>query len=160
MKLNKFLLISVVMFLIGFSGRMIWVHINLRTDYENLKEEKEELENMYSILESQQPMIVKEVQMVESIGEFRITHYCGCSKCNGIWGNITKIGTIPQTKHTIAVDPDVISLGSKVIIDGIEYVAEDTGSSIKGNRIDLYVGSHEEAMEKGVIYRNVYKEVK
>ena len=50
---------------------------------------------------------------------------------------------------TIAVDPRVIPLGSKVIIkfeepelqkyNGI-YTARDTGGAIKGNKIDLFMG--------------------
>lgn len=35
-------------------------------------------------------------------------------------------------------------------IDGVVYVAEDTGGAIKGNRIDVFVATHEEAMERGV----------
>ncbi|MFR5613204.1 MAG: 3D domain-containing protein [[Clostridium] innocuum] len=43
--------------------------------------------------------------------------------------------------HTIAVDPDVIPLGSKVLIDGHVYVAEDVGGAVKGNVIDIYSSS-------------------
>ena len=58
--------------------------------------------------------------------------------------------------HTIAVDPDVIPLGSKVEIDGVEYVAEDTGGAIKQKRIDIFVASHSEALKKGVKYQEVF----
>ena len=58
--------------------------------------------------------------------------------------------------HTIAVDKTVIPLGSKVKIDGVEYVAEDTGGAIKQKRIDIFVSSHEEALEKGVKYQEVF----
>lgn len=40
-------------------------------------------------------------------------------------------------------------MGSKVLINGITYVAEDTGSAIKGNKIDVYVNNHSEALRKG-----------
>ncbi len=46
---------------------------------------------------------------------------------------------------TIAVDPSVIPLGSKVYVDGYGYaIASDTGGAIKGNRIDIYLNSSSE----------------
>ena len=57
--------------------------------------------------------------------------------------------------HTIAVDTDIIPLGSTVYIDGVAYVAEDTGGAIKGNRIDIYVEDHALALNKGVDYLDV-----
>ena len=53
--------------------------------------------------------------------------------------------------RTIAVDPRIIPLGSKVEINGRIYIAEDTGGAIKGNRIDMCVSSHSEAYAKGVL---------
>ena len=52
--------------------------------------------------------------------------------------------------QTIAVDPSVIPYGSTVIIDGHEYIAQDCGGAIKGNRIDIYFDSHSEALDFGV----------
>lgn len=63
---------------------------------------------------------------------------------------------MPQAGRTIAVDPDVIPLGSTVKIDGQEYVAEDTGGAIQGNRIDIFVNSHDEAITKGVKMYTIY----
>ncbi|MGB9846914.1 MAG: 3D domain-containing protein [Desulfotomaculales bacterium] len=49
-----------------------------------------------------------------------------------------------------AVDPEVIPLGSVLFVPGYGYVrAEDTGGAIKGNRIDLYFESKEEAFRWG-----------
>ena len=48
-----------------------------------------------------------------------------------------------RTDHTVAVDPSVIPLGSKLLINGIIYTAEDVGSKVKGKVIDVWVG-HEE----------------
>ena len=93
------------------------------------------------------------------LGEFRITRYCTCEICNGQWtGQPTAMGTELTDGRTIAVDPSVIPLGQKVYIEGIgERVAEDTGSAIVGNRIDLFVdASHEEIMDMGVSYLDVY----
>lgn len=91
-----------------------------------------------------------------SLGQFKITAYCNCSKCCGKWaGGPTASGAMPKAGRTIAVDPKVIPLGSKVIIDGHTYIAEDTGGAIKGNKIDLYCSSHAEALSWGVKYKNV-----
>ena len=58
--------------------------------------------------------------------------------------------------RTIAVDPDVIPYGTKVIINGNIFVAEDCGEAIKGNRIDVLCASHELAEQFGVQYAEVY----
>jgi len=50
----------------------------------------------------------------------------------------------------------VIPLGSKLIINGVEYSAEDTGSRIKGNKLDVCVPTHKEALDKGVYYAEVF----
>lgn len=99
---------------------------------------------------------VKETTVL-SLGTFRLTFYCNCSSCCGKWaGGRTASGTIPVQGRTIAVDPDVIPLGSRVLIDGQEYIAEDTGGAIKGNRIDVYMDSHKEALRAGVKNAEVY----
>ena len=87
------------------------------------------------------------------LGEFEITAYCGGTCCSSGTG-ITASGNIAEEGKTIGVDPDIIPLGSKVKIvfsDGTEHVyrADDTGSAINGNIIDLYMESHEEALVFG-----------
>ena len=91
------------------------------------------------------------------LGVFHITHYCQCSICCGPWANgITSTGVTATTNRTIAVDPTVIPYGSKVVINGQVYVAEDCGGAIKNNRIDIYMGSHAEALNSGVFDVEVY----
>ena len=92
----------------------------------------------------------------------RATAYCSCPICCGTWSKDhpsrqgtdyeqhTTLGTVPVAGRTVAVDPEVIPLGSRIILDGHEYTAEDTGSGVKGNHIDIYFDSHEEALEWGV----------
>ena len=83
-------------------------------------------------------------------GVFSTTAYCKCEKCCGVWTDSpTKSGTVPQEGRTIAVDPDVIPLGTQVLIDGQIYTAEDTGSAVKGNVIDIYFSDHKETEEYG-----------
>lgn len=82
---------------------------------------------------------------------FRVTAYCPCATCNGKWvGSKTASGTIPTAGRTIAVDPTIIPYGTEVVINGHTYIAEDSGSAIKGNRIDIFFNSHAEAMNFGV----------
>jgi 3D (Asp-Asp-Asp) domain-containing protein len=64
---------------------------------------------------------------------------------------ITKSGSKAEEGRTIAVDPNLIPLGSLVLIEGIGIRrAEDTGSAIKGPRIDVFINDLEEALKFGV----------
>ena len=91
------------------------------------------------------------------IGRFKLTAYCPCSKCCGKWaGGITSTGVMAKANHTIAVDPNVISYGSKVVVNGHTYTAEDCGGAINGNRIDIYFNTHSEALKFGAQYADVY----
>lgn len=92
----------------------------------------------------------------ELLGRFKLTAYCTCSKCCGKWADgITASGTLATPGRTIAVDKNVIPLGSKVIINGFEYIAEDTGGAIKGNRIDILFPTHQDALQFGIQYADV-----
>ena len=92
-----------------------------------------------------------------ALGSFEVTAYCSCVKCCGQWADgITYTGTKATEGRTIAVDPDVIPLGSKVEIDGVTYIAEDIGGAVDGNRLDLYFNSHDEALSWGRQYREVF----
>lgn len=100
---------------------------------------------------------------VTDLGDFTATHYCSCAKCCGTETGKTATGTQATAERTIAVDPEIIPLGSKVIINNDVsdlipkvYIAEDTGGAIKGNRIDIYCESHQEALELGVKKVKVY----
>lgn len=96
---------------------------------------------------------------LEYIGQFKISHYC-CEPYKHICGDgkgLTRTG-IPVHPGLISVDPSVIPLGSTVVIDGVEYQAEDTGGMIKGNKIDMAVDTHEEAIRLGVYWADVFLE--
>lgn len=91
------------------------------------------------------------------LGEFRLTFYCTCAECNGSTHNYTASGTKLQEGRTIAVDPNVIPLGSLVYIDGYGlFTAEDTGGAIDNNKIDICVSEHEQALALGVDFADVY----
>lgn len=96
------------------------------------------------------------------LGTFEITAYCTGTCCSSGTG-ITASGTVATVGRTIGVDPDLIPLGSTVKIvfeDGTEHIykAEDTGSAIKGNIIDLLVSSHSEGIQFGRQTCRVYVE--
>jgi len=81
---------------------------------------------------------------------FNLTAYCPCKICCGEYANgITATGTVATANRTIAVDPNVIPYGTHVLINGVEYVAEDCGGAIQGNRIDVYFDTHQEALNFG-----------
>ncbi len=91
------------------------------------------------------------------LGTFIVTGYCSCDQCCGEKEKkLTKTETVPKSGHTIAVDPQVLPFGTKVVIDGKMYTAEDTGSVIKGQKIDIYFDTHEEAVIFGRQEKKVY----
>jgi uncharacterized protein YabE (DUF348 family) len=63
----------------------------------------------------------------------------------------------PDGYSTIAVDPRVIPLGTKLWVDGYGYaIAEDIGGAIKGNKIDLYFHSSDDMWDWGSRNVNIY----
>ncbi len=84
--------------------------------------------------------------------EFYVTATAYTAYCNGCSG-ITRTGinlrANPNLK-VIAVDPNVIPLGSKVWVEGYGYaIAGDTGGAIKGMKIDLHVPTKNDAYKFG-----------
>ncbi|WP_242294179.1 3D domain-containing protein, partial [Bacillus cereus group sp. BfR-BA-01381] len=83
------------------------------------------------------------------------TAYTADPSENGTYGGrvLTAMGhdlTANPNMRIIAVDPKVIPLGAKVWVEGYgEAIAGDTGSAIKGNRIDVLMGSKSKAMNWG-----------
>ncbi|WP_368490339.1 3D domain-containing protein [Clostridium sp. BJN0013] len=81
------------------------------------------------------------------------TAYCD----DGITASGAPTKRNPNGYSTIAVDPRVIPLGSRVYVEGYGYaIAEDIGGAIKGNRIDVFVTSDAEAQSWGIRSVNVY----
>lgn len=77
---------------------------------------------------------------------FTATAYCT--------GSTTATGTKPN-EQTIAADPDVLPMGSRIRLSGLEkrynrtYVVGDTGGRIRGRRLDLYMRNCKEAIAFG-----------
>ena len=102
-------------------------------------------------------------EVLVSIGFFELTFYCSCVICCGIWSaehpdNIgtdfvheTASGTELIAGRTIAVDPNVIPFDTEIYITGFGWrTAEDTGSAVIGNIIDIFVGSHDTAHQEAL----------
>ena len=122
------------------------------------KENSSDFENLVEI-KTIEPENLVEIKTIEpeltSLGSFTVTAYCCCKKCCGKeethpdYG-ITATGTKATEGRTIAVDPLIVPLGSTIYLNGNPYIAEDTGSAIKGKRIDLFINNHQKAKEFGV----------
>ena len=56
--------------------------------------------------------------------------------------------TLPPAQEDVAVDPDIIPLGSTVTLGGKTYIAADTG--VYGYTVDVLM-SHEDAAQAGVV---------
>lgn len=90
------------------------------------------------------------------IGACTIAAYCACEECCGRWADgITATG-LPAEPGIVAVDPEVIPLGSTVIIDGQKYLAADTGSGVTGNHVDVFMVDHAATVEHGVQSADVW----
>lgn len=145
-------------------------NIELKTEIETLKEQHEEEINRYkreynstsrsSTSVKRETALSKEAEAY--LGEFTSTGYCtedwrGTGKvhyCNSGTPNIGAMGEEVIPYKTIAVDPNVIPLGSNLKIQdskgNIYYVrANDTGGAIKGYKIDMVCSSHSEALSWG-----------
>lgn len=99
---------------------------------------------------------IKGAPRLRSLGVFKTTGYCPCGKCSAGWGRNTSTGAIASANHTIAVDPRVIPYGTKVMINGVIYTAEDRGGGVKGNHIDIFYNTHGESRMQGVQYAEVF----
>ena len=86
---------------------------------------------------------IKTVQMVA-------TAYCGCAQCCGKSDCITASGARATEGRTVAADLSVFPFGTHLRINGIDYIVEDCGGGINGNRLDIFKNDHQSALEFGV----------
>jgi 3D (Asp-Asp-Asp) domain-containing protein len=111
------------------------------------------------LIEQQFPKDISSVNNTSyQLDNVTITHYDNCKLCCGklpsdpAYG-ITADGT-KATNGTVAADPMKIPMGARISFkypDGTQFngVVHDIGGGIKGNRIDIWVPTHEEALNKG-----------
>ena len=93
-----------------------------------------------------------------SMGTFDITYYCPCAACCDIANRQTASGVWPVEGVTIAADP-AIPFGTELVIDGQVYIVQDRGGKIKGNKIDIFLTSHDESLKRGTHSSEVYVKV-
>ena len=89
-----------------------------------------------------------------SSGRYKVTAYCSCARCCGKTNGVTASGKRATANHTVAA-PSTFAFGTQMVINGKTYVVEDRGGAIQGNRIDVYMNSHAEAIAWGVRYLDV-----
>ena len=89
------------------------------------------------------------------LGEFTATAYCSCVECTSDGNGYTASGTIATEGRTVACN--ILPLGSRILVNGSEYVVEDTGWTPYGDAwLDFYFDSHDAALAFGVQTVDVY----
>ena len=126
--------------------------------YEQVKDEIEEIfREQYTLTTSgERGVTITETTVVhpgESLGQVTTSGYCPCEICCGQYaGGPTASGVYPLSNHTIAVDAynPFVPLGTHVIMNGIEYVVEDTGAFDQYDvQFDVFYDDHESAASHG-----------
>ena len=125
--------------------------------YDDVKDELQDLfQAQYHLSTHGRTETVTETRTVrvgESLGNVVTSGYCNCSICCGRWsGGPTASGAYPTANHTIAVDANnpIVPMGTKVIMNGVEYTVEDTGNFARyGVAFDVYYDSHSAASAHG-----------
>ena len=94
-------------------------------------------------VETKSPTAQQELTMNAS------AYTASCTGCSGITATGINLKANPNQK-VISVDPNVIPLGSRVWVEGYgEAIAGDTGGAIKGNKIDVFIPTQQEALNWG-----------
>lgn len=118
--------------------------------------------NVYHINNNNTHVVYRQIKIEQPVSFVaEITAYtAGFESCGkppthpayGITANGNKV-----RKGIIAADTSVLPFGTKVYIDGLgEFVVDDTGSDIKGNRIDIYFDNLDEAIKFGRQFKRIY----
>ena len=90
----------------------------------------------------------------------RVTAYCACSKCCGRYADgITACGHKIQPGDALAAADAQYAFGTEMIVPGYNagkaVKVLDRGGLIRGNRLDVFFDSHQQALEWGVKYLQV-----
>lgn len=141
-------------------SRLLWAELrHVETVRDDALAELGRMANDYArekLARQEQAEAYEAVGAWEYVGECTITAYCPCAECCGRWADGVTASGLPAGPGIVAVDPDVIPLGSTVIIDGQKYLAADTGSGVEGLHIDIFLASHEETVAHGVRTADVW----
>ena len=115
--------------------------------------------NSESNIESNTESNTKQPEKWESI-EMRVTAYCPCPKCCGEYSDgVTASGHEIQPGDTFVAADRRYPLRTEMLIPGYSNSRPvkvlDRGGAIKGNRLDVFFATHEEALKWGVKYLEV-----
>ena len=146
-KYNKVTGIMFWMLFFAVITASVWVLAIKGESLSSLFMQEEEVQE--EIVLSKDPIIIKEIQ-TQTLEWFYFVA-TGYSANDPSQGTNSKTSTGKEVyEGIIAVDPDIIPLGSLVEIKDIGiFVAEDIGGKIKGNRIDIFFASKEKALAFG-----------
>lgn len=98
------------------------------------------------------PATTATAQVVTAQGRYLGTFVVTCYDLQGRTASGAETST-----ETVAVDPRVIPLGSRVNIAGVgERIAQDTGGAIKGDRLDIWEPTYAQCAAWGVESRQVW----
>ncbi|WP_279401806.1 3D domain-containing protein [Piscibacillus salipiscarius] len=125
-----------------------------RKNVKQTSNESAEKDEKQTANQSKEEQPVQQANKTEEAAEtltVKATAYTAdCEGCSGITATGINLNENPN-KKVIAVDPDVIPLGTKVWVEGYgEAIAGDTGGAINGNRIDVHVPTKQKAYDWGV----------
>ena len=130
---------------------------SLKQEFEEYREQVAQDRKLEEAARAQAMAAYEAVGAYRYIGVCTLTAYCCESKDNphicGTGTGLTASG-LPVAPGMVAVDPSIIPLGSTVIINGISYLAADTG--VTGYHIDIAIQTHEEADAFGVSSAEVW----
>ena len=109
----------------------------------------------------------KRLSSMQKMENCTVSHYC-CELYEHICGTgngITASGTQVTAGVSVAVDPDIIPLGSVIYVDYGDgeihsYIAEDVGGAVNGAHIDVAVETHDQAVKLGLRRATVWWEEK
>lgn len=165
--LFKFWLVFVILSLLFLAYALVrfsWTAYLLST-HERPSQEEKVIVALQSKVDQLETRLKQETSKRQSAAEalenfkaqketFEVTAYThtaqpGVPDINGTGTGITASG-IPVREGLIAVDPRVIPLGSKVLVEGLgTFLAADTGGAIRGNRLDIFFESRTKALRFG-----------
>ena len=134
----------------------------IRAGADSLPEDKPPAQAETGTVAAPEPVEEPENELIEAallasahrLDDVTVTHYDCCAECCGKADGITASGVRATPGVTVAVDPAVIPLGADVLVDYGDgeicyYRADDTGSGVVGNHIDLCVADHQTAVQLG-----------
>lgn len=118
------------------------------------EEHKRYLKEIFDEMNSfEDTTVTTTIQAGQSLGNVVTSGYCSCPICCGQWsGGPTASGAMPTANHTLAVDAanPFVPMGTKIIMNGTEYVVEDTGNFDQyGVQFDIYFDDHTTASNWG-----------